>query len=159
MNKTNQRKVGIHCRHLLSKNSYMPIILLLYLLISCSIIKSTSNNDLNCLALQKTVETPIFSKQFYLENYSGDFIIVDTNKYISNCNLNSINGREILMISVMNEESNIKKDFSAVYLAIGRKGNILSIGLWCPAHGGSLTTTFEVEGNELNLLGYKIGDF
>jgi hypothetical protein len=74
----------------------MKKIKLLFILLVLS--KSCFSQQLDCNFLQACFETAIFNKQFYISKFKqGEFVMVDTFNVFSNCQLQKVYSKQIVI--------------------------------------------------------------
>lgn len=139
----------------------MKILLSILLIFLFNNSNGQSLQNSNCLTLSNIIEMPIFNKQFYfLENQMEAFIVVDTSKFFSKCNFDSIQGRIVKLIDAPPTKIQMRNNNNIVFVSIGYKfeNRLISFGFWCPGNGTTLSIFYELKDKELYLLGYKTGD-
>lgn len=128
---------------------------------ACSFMKGQSSKNLNCIVLQQIIEAPIFNKEFsFTENLNEEFILVDTSNVFSECSINTIKERRVIITNRMPSKKEMINNGNIIIVSISRKKEcFFTFGFSSYATGHSLAVHYETEGNEYRLLGYRVGDF
>lgn len=127
------------------------------LLLSCFVCSSQGQEKkLDCMLLQKAIQTEPFKKAFNLCNGNDDIYIVDTSKSFSNCTLNYLCYRKLFISNELIEA--VSKEIINIY-RIDRKRNIFTIYFHRPFNGIALTLKLKYAKGKAKLLECKSGAF
>src|SRR5688572_14722096 len=91
--------------------------------------------NLDCILLQKAIETDVFQKRFYICENTEDVYIIDTGKYFGSCNLKIVCERKLsVRYNCIGIDS---KNIIEVY-RVGTKKNIFTLYFHRPLTGAAL---------------------
>lgn len=111
----------------------------------------------DCVLLNKAVETEIFQKQFFICSAQEVISIIDTSMYFTKCELPEVCDRRFSLANKFSS-SMVSKTAIVIYRVDNIK-HIYSLYFYRPHTGASLSLKFRYKRNKVKLLSYDIGAF
>ena len=112
---------------------------------------------IDCVLLNKAVETEIFQKQFYICSTQEDISIIDTSMYFKGCGLPEVCSRKFSLYNKFNDSMGNKT--AIVIYRVDNIKHTYSLYFYRPHTGASLNLKFRYKKNKVKLLGYEVGAF
>lgn len=155
----------------LTKNRFktMKLKLLIVNLIVSSIIHAQSLTNLDCVLLQKTIESKIFDKQF-LPCHLDTIILVDIYSYFNECSIKKICDKNVLLKQISDGKeaymkelhgvSNASKNHIFIY-RIDRKNKLYSLYFKHTYSGASINVhlKYSKKKSRARIISYSYGAF
>jgi len=116
-----------------------------------------NNKRIDCVLLNKAIETKIFQKQFYVCSTQEDISIFDTSGYFKKCEIPEVCSKKLSLVNNFSK-SMVSKTAIVIYRVDNIK-HIYKLYFYRPHTGASLSLKFRYKRNKVKLLNYEVGAF